>query len=72
MSAPRDRSGLIQGPRDEARIADDKLVDEYVRFHFGGTQPPEDEPALAGDPSEDEQFNAYMDRHFPGRTGTGG
>ena len=70
MSGPRDLSGLLQGPRDEAQRRDDEAVDAYVAHHFGVTEPPEDEPAPGV--SEDEQFNEYFQHAWPGRTGTDG
>jgi hypothetical protein len=63
---------LYDPQQGEAARRDDRLVDEYVRYHFG-VEPPE-APAAGQDesvpqaPSEDESFEAYMRTHFPGRT----
>ena len=60
-------------PQDEAaREYDNRLVDAYVRRHFG-VEPPSaltGRPGEAGRPesTEDEQFEQYMRTHFPGHT----
>ena len=69
-------SGLYDPPRDEAARQDHKAVDAYIAHHFR-LEPPQDPAARPGEsvvpqelpqaPSEDEQFEAYMAAHFPGR-----
>ena len=60
-------------PQNEAaRQYDDRLVDDYVRYHFR-VEPPSALTARlgeAGQPesTEDEQFEQYMRTHFPGHT----
>lgn len=74
-------SGLY-GPRREAprqhvsqqdaerEAQDDRLVDEYVRYHFpdGAATSLEGPAPDQPEPTEDEQFAAYMQTHFPKRT----
>ena len=61
-------------PQDEAARQDDAIVDNYVRAHWPGVELANEAPAPAAsasgqpDPSEDEQFDAYMRAFWPGRT----
>ena len=65
---------LYQPQQTEAARQDDKIVDDYCRHHFRGLDglplealPPSPVASESGqEPSEDEQFDAYMATYFPG------
>ena len=51
----------LQGPRDPARVADEKLVDAYVAHFFPQAEPPEDDEPAPTVPTSTPQ--AYPNVH---------